>query len=171
MWLAGSEPAEQDRMTTPSITALIAELQTLAPAQLAARYEALFGKPPRVRNKAWLFRQVAWKLQERELGGLSDRARSRLSELMATIDLPIGVTPPGRSAPKRVPRTDTTQPAVGTILVREWRGQRIEVHVIDDGFVWKGVTYTSLSACAKAITGAAWNGRLFFGLTTRKSAS
>lgn len=160
-------------MTTPSITAQLAELQRLAPAQLAARYEALFGKPPRVRNAAWLRRQVAWKLQERELGGLSERAKNRLAELMAGIDLPLGA--PTATRRRALPPTPTKQdantPIPGTVLVREWRDQRIEVHVTDDGFTWNGTTFTSLSAVAKAITGAAWNGRLFFGLTTRKSAS
>jgi hypothetical protein len=32
------------------------------------------------------------------------------------------------------------------------------------------VRYKSLSAIARAITGANWNGRLFFGLTRRTSA-
>lgn len=170
MW-TGSKPAEQDRMTTRTITAQIAELQTLAPAQLAARYEALFGKPPRVRNKAWLFRQCAWKTQERALGGLSERAKTKLAELMTTIDLPIAAAPPPRPRPTPAKTANTNTLIPGTVLVREWRDQRIEVHVTDDGFVWNGTTFTSLSAVAKAITGAAWNGRLFFGLTTRKSAS
>lgn len=156
-------------MTT--IAPQIRELQTLAPAQLAERYAALFGKPPRNRNKAWLFRQCAFRLQEQQLGGLSDRAKTRLAELMATIDLPIAATPPARPRPKPVTRADTNAPVVGTVLVREWRDQRIEVRVVDNGFAWNGVTFSSLSACAKAITGAAWNGRLFFGLTTRRSAS
>ncbi len=159
-------------MTNPTITQQIAELQTLAPAQLAARYEALFGKPPRVRNRAWLFRQCAWKTQERALGGLSDRAKTRLAELMATIDLPIAAAaPPPRPRPAPAKTATTNAPVPGTVLTRLWRDQRIEVHVVDDGFTWNGTTYTSLSAVAKAITGAAWNGRLFFGLTTRKPAS
>lgn len=156
-------------MTT--IAAQIAELQRLAPKELAVRYQALFGKPPRVRNAAWLRRQVAFRLQEQQLGGLSDRAKTRLGELMATIDLPIVGTPSPRPRPKPKDRTDTITPVVGTVLLKEWHDQRIEVRVLDDGFEWNGGRYTSLSAVAKAITGAAWNGRLFFGLTTRRSAS
>jgi hypothetical protein len=154
-----------------TIATQIRELQTLAPAQLAERYQALFGKPPRVRNAAWLRRQVAFRIQEQLLGGLSDRAKSRLGELMAQVDLPLVATPPPRPQPKPAARADANAPMVGTILVREWHDQRIEVRVVDDGFLWSGVTYKSLSAVARAITGAAWNGRLFFGLTTRRSAS
>jgi hypothetical protein len=42
------------------------------------------------------------------------------------------------------------------------------VLVTADGFRYQGTTYPSLSTIAKVITGTTWNGRLFFGLTTRK---
>jgi len=38
------------------------------------------------------------------------------------------------------------------------------VLVLDKGFAWRGETYSSLSAIARAITGAHWNGWAFFGL-------
>lgn len=152
-----------------TITQQIRELQNLAPAQLADRYSALFGRAPRNRNRAWLFRQVAWRLQERELGGFPERARTRLEELIAQVELPIAAP---TSRPKPAPaRTDANTPTVGTVLTRRWHDQDIRVAVREDGYEWNGVLYKSLSAVAKAITGAAWNGRLFFGLTTRMSAS
>jgi hypothetical protein len=40
--------------------------------------------------------------------------------------------------------------------------------VVEDGFEYDGKVHKSLSAVAKAITGAHWNGRLFFGLTARQ---
>ena len=52
----------------------------------------------------------------------------------------------------------------GTRLLREWRGSTHEVLVTDQGFVWDGATYRSLSAIAFAITGTKWNGNRFFGL-------
>ena len=165
MWVAGHRPAEQDRMT---ISQQISELRNLAPAQLAERYESLFGKTPRNKNRAWLFRQVAWQMQAREFGGLNDRARSRLDELIAAIDLPLATTAP---RPKPTPaRADANSPMVGTVLTRRWHDQDIRVEVGADGYTWNGVAYKSLSACAKAITGAAWNGRLFFGLAQRGTA-
>jgi hypothetical protein len=39
-----------------------------------------------------------------------------------------------------------------------------EVLVLDKGFLWRSETYPSLSAVARAITGARWNGWAFFGL-------
>lgn len=56
------------------------------------------------------------------------------------------------------------RPAAGTRLVREWNGRMHVVEVTDDGFVWNGKSYRSLSAIAKRITGAHWSGPRFFNL-------
>jgi hypothetical protein len=48
------------------------------------------------------------------------------------------------------------------------KGRTHEVKVLEEGFLYEGKTYETLSAVAKAITGTTWNGRLFFALTTRK---
>lgn len=154
-------------MTT--IATQIRELQSLSAAQLATRYTELFGVPPRVRNKAFLQRRVAWKLQEREFGGLSDRAKARLEELGAQIDVPPGEATQAR--PAAVQRAEPKAPIVGTTLVRQWHDQEIRVEVRDGGYEWNGTLYRSLSAAARAITGANWNGRLFFGLTERRSGA
>ena len=154
-----------------SITQQIAELQRLAPTELAVRYHALFGKPPRNMNRAWLVRQVAWKLQERELGGLNDRAKTRLAELMAQVDLPLVGTPPSRSQPKVAPRIDTTTPMIGTVFTREWRGQQVRIEVVENGFLTNGVVHKSLTAAVRAITNANWNPNIFLGITRRGAAS
>lgn len=52
----------------------------------------------------------------------------------------------------------------GTILIREWNGITHRAIVMDDGFLWDGTRYDSLSAIAFAITGTRWNGPRFFGL-------
>lgn len=63
---------------------------------------------------------------------------------------------------------------VGTILTREWNGTVHRAIVVDDGFLWDGTKYDSLSAIAFAMTGTRWNGPRFFGLrdgtTDRKNA-
>ena len=53
----------------------------------------------------------------------------------------------------------------GTRLLREWGEQTHEVTVIDQGFVYRGTRYRSLSAIAHAITGARWSGPKFFRVT------
>jgi hypothetical protein len=52
----------------------------------------------------------------------------------------------------------------GTILSREWNGTTQRAIVVDDGFLWEGTRYDSLSAIAFAITGTRWSGPRFFGL-------
>ncbi len=55
----------------------------------------------------------------------------------------------------------------GTVLVREYQGERHTVTIVPGGYVWREATYESLSTIARAITGTAWSGPRFFGLRTR----
>jgi hypothetical protein len=153
--------AASHRMTTSKNTDQRADPRTADPRadQLAVRYQALFGKPPRVRN-----RRVAAAASRVEAAGTRTRRPQsnapavRLDELMAQIDLPIGATPPRRPIGSRCGRQRERTDGRHHVLVREWRDQRTRVRVLDDGFEWNGARYKSLSAVAKAITGAAWNG-------------
>jgi hypothetical protein len=52
----------------------------------------------------------------------------------------------------------------GTVLVREHAGTSHHVTVTQEGYRWKGQTFSSLSQVATAITGTRWNGPRFFGL-------
>jgi hypothetical protein len=58
------------------------------------------------------------------------------------------------------------------ILIREWGGTRHEVTVLENGAMFRGKRYRSLSQVARVITGSHWSGPLFFGLKTpEKEAS
>jgi hypothetical protein len=52
----------------------------------------------------------------------------------------------------------------GTRLIREWQGQTHEVIILDQGYLWQGERYRSLSQIAQAITGTRWSGPRFFGI-------
>lgn len=52
----------------------------------------------------------------------------------------------------------------GTKLVREFKGKRYSVTVIQNGYEYNGKKYKSLSAIANKITGTRWNGKKFFGV-------
>jgi len=149
----------------------IAELRKLGVPALVARYQGVYGKPPRVKNREWLWKRIAWKLQEQRLGGLSGVAKARLEELIAEIKLPPTESRrsvAGKLAPPRGANAETLK--VGTVLTREWHGRQVCLKVVDGGFELDGVVHKSLSAAAKALTGAHWNGRLFWGLVERKKA-
>ncbi len=113
-------------------------------------------EPPRYGSRHFLVRALSYALQERELGGLPAPLRRAL--------LAIATDNSASLQPTRL----RIKP--GTRLLREWHGTTHEVLVIDQGFVWEGATYGSLSAIAVAITGAKWNGPRFFGLTGRGGA-
>src|SRR5438067_854999 len=71
-------------MTTPGT---IAGLERLTMAGLRARYAELFGERTAVKNRTWLLRRVAWRLQCLAEGDLSERARQRAAELAGDADL------------------------------------------------------------------------------------
>jgi hypothetical protein len=55
----------------------------------------------------------------------------------------------------------------GTKLVRQYRGKKIVVTVMEKGFEFDGSFYKSLSAIANKITGSHVSGNAWFGLKAR----
>lgn len=65
-------------------------------------------------------------------------------------------------------RRDIRLPPPGSMLSRTYKGRDLIVTILESGFEFEGRRYRSLSAIAKAVTGAHWNGMLFFGLITQE---
>ena len=157
-------------MGKASIPAQIARLQEMSVGELREEWQKLYGEEPRSRHRVWLWKRLAWRIQELEYGGLSERAKKRLEELMPTAELALR-TPRDfmkgvEAGPSRVVR-DTRIPPPGTVLLRSYKDQRVAVTVLENGFEWQGRQYSSLSAVAKEATGAHWNGIRFFNLTRK----
>ena len=159
-----------------SVIRQIHRLRQMTVGELRVEWEKLYGQATRSRNRDYLWRRLAWRLQELEHGGLSDCAKARIEEL-ATDAFTRARTPsqPADAASEPVPATTQTSsrrdprlPTPGTILLKEYHGKQIRVLATQDGFEWDGRHFRSLSAVARAVTGQKWNGRLFFGLTQRK---
>ena len=72
-----------------SIAEEIAALRAMQVPELVERYEAVFSKPPRVKHRDWLWRRIAWKIQEQRFGGLSQDAKRRIDELIAELNVPL----------------------------------------------------------------------------------
>ncbi|MEQ8935287.1 MAG: DUF2924 domain-containing protein [Amphiplicatus sp.] len=132
----------------------IASIRTLSYAELHAEWRRLWrSAPPKKLSRDILELGVAWKHQEGALGGLTAKTKRELSALIKVIDQK------GDVAPKSNARLRP-----GACLIRAWGGETHEVLALDDGFEWRGERWASLSAIARAITGAQWSGPRFFGL-------
>lgn len=133
-----------------AIEAEIEHIRSLGIDALRARSSLMFAKaPPKALSKDLLGRMIAYRIQEEVFGGL-DRATVKLLDSLAR---------GGKPRPELNRRLKA-----GTVLVREYQGERHTVTVVPDGFVWRETTYASLSTIAMAITGTSWNGPRFFGL-------
>jgi hypothetical protein len=159
---------------TQTLAREVAALQRMTVKQLRQKYMEVFDEETNGHNKAWLVKRIAWRLQARAEGGLSDRARRRAGELACDADLrmnPPVPTPVAAAEPEEVPpprvlpfQADDRLPPPGTLLTREYKGRTYQVRVLSDGFDYDGQVYRSLSAVAKAITGSHCNGYFFFRL-------
>jgi len=98
---------------------------------------------------------ASYQAQARVYGGLKPAVRRRLLQTAAS--------QPG-SADGALHRKRPGILTPGTRLVREWHGRSHTVEVAENGFLYAGRRYRSLSEVAAAITGARWSGRRFFGL-------
>ena len=136
------------------LSAEIAGLESLDLNQLRAQWKLLYDieAPPHL-SRDWLRRAVAYRIQENVLGGLKLATR-RLLERVAE-DARV-------HKPTKVVQTRKIGPS--TILIREWGGTRHEVTVVENGVMFRGKRYRSLSQVARMITGSQWSGPLFFGL-------
>ncbi len=61
-------------------------------------------------------------------------------------------------------------PGSGAVIVKQWKGKKLEVKIIDGGFEYKGKPYNSLSRLAKEISGYTVSGPVFFGLRKAKES-
>ncbi len=153
----------------------VAALKRMTVKDLRVRYAEAFGEETRANNKAWLVKRIAWRLQARAEGDLSERARRRAAELADTGAFTCGYRRRGcrRPIPAAAERTttgtlarvgDNRLPPPGAILTRPYKGETLQVKVLEFGFEFAGAVYKSLSAVAKAITGQHCNGYQFFRL-------
>jgi len=155
----------------------IEELSRMTVAQLRQKYLEAFGEESRSRHRQFLFRRIAWRIQALAEGGLSERARRRALEIANDADLRIQAPKtqfgsdvtldPKLSVSRKVPSAlDPRLPPPGTYLEREFKGRRVIVKVLVNGFEFDGKICRSLSAIAQEVTGTKWNGFLFFNLTS-----
>jgi hypothetical protein len=146
--------------TRLSISERLAQLPELPMASLWAMWDEHFDERPHHHHRTWIESRLAYRIQEREFGGLNPRTKKKLQEIGKTGQLP------------RLLRTDADRLTPGTVLSRIYNDEehRVTVHGVRN-FEYRGRRFKSLSALARAITGMSWSGPLFFGLKDRKKVA
>jgi len=128
----------QRRQTDPTIEAELDRLPSAPIAELRVRYRELFrAEPPKAFGPDLLRRSIAYRIQEKAYGGLSQEHRRLLAQLVKAAQ----TKPNGRlKLPRRI--------KPGSELVRTWNRRTYRVVVLEKGFAFDGRTYTSLSEIA-----------------------
>jgi hypothetical protein len=124
----------------------LTRLAVLSPAELGEEWRRLRREEPPRLSPDLLRHALCYTLQEKAVGKLPSRIARHLKNDALTSARAARLSP-------------------GTQLVRSWNGCTIDVLVVEDGFRFEGKTYRSLSAIAREVTGTAWSGPRFFGLT------
>lgn len=138
-------PAFRSRLT-PAVD----ETLLMDRPELIWLWRQIFGSdPPRNAKVPFLARALGHALQVRQHGDVPARTLRVLRTVVA------GKVPPAGSAAALRP---------GVCLMRDWNGRTYRVEVVAEGFRMDGRHYRSLSAIARAITGARWSGPRFFGI-------
>lgn len=144
----------------------IMTLKNASAEELQKRYKELYGEDAAETHKTYLWRKIAYKLQEQAHGGLSAKAQGKLKTLIEDFD-PINnksLRPDTPIVNQRAPAKDKRLPIPGTVITKAYKGTNYQVKVLEKGFEYNGKIYKTLSAIAKEITGAHWNGYLLFNL-------
>ncbi len=175
------------RVEVNQIQLRIKALETKTTSELQEEWEKVFEESTNSRNKRFLVKRIAYRIQEQVEGGLSELARSRILELARNAPIrrklllvapqlhpasPVRTDAQERptigqqqgmalQTPPTRPR-DPRLPPVGSRLHKAWKGVGYEVLVLADGFEMNGQRYVGLSGVAHAIAGARWNGFVFF---------
>ena len=127
----------------------LVELQGMNVKQLKEKWLQVFKKPsPKSVTPEFLIRRLIYRIQELENNGKDSVLEARLKE----------------NAERHFKKKVAVKPLPGSVLTKEYHGVEHQVSVKEDGFVYEGMKFGSLSAIARRITGMSWSGPVFFGL-------
>jgi hypothetical protein len=137
----------------------LADLPQLSDEDLNDQFRRLYSValPARMRRPL-LIRAIAYRVQEKTLGGLKPTTRRLLASVAADA-----------AARRTVHLLPKCEIKPGSTLVREWHGVHHRLTVLEDGVQFGGERYRSLSEVARKITGSRWSGPLFFGLKSART--
>lgn len=136
-------------------TLKLEDIETLARAPIELIWRAFFKTSLPKGLSITLARPIiAHEWQIHQYGDVDKRTKQALNKAMG-----------------RIKATSPPRLIAGSQIIREWNGVTHVVEVQNDGYIWKHKHYRSLTAIAKAITGAHWSGPRFFNLNACKASS
>jgi hypothetical protein len=120
-----------------AVDAEVERLRSMPIVELRALWRAKFkSEPPKAFGPDLLRRSIAFKIQEDVYGGFDRPTARLLKQLMQQFTNNNGrIVLPRRIKP-------------GAVLIREWKGERHQVTVLEDGFAYQEKPYESLSQIA-----------------------
>ena len=129
-----------------SVVMEIALLKTKSLAELQEMWKEYFIEPTVSQNKEFFISRIAYRIQELAYGGMSKEQQRLIAQMYVPPDVRKNLPP------------------VGTRIIREYHQIEHSVIILNDGFEYNGLKYSTLSAIAKKITGKKISGRHFFGI-------
>ncbi len=137
-----------------NIATKIAELEHMDMKELKKIWFQYFKSAPPAYQREYMLRRIAYQVQAKAYGGLPKTIKNKLKRLAA------GEQKELQTSPKLT---------LGTRIMREHKGRRIYVTVLEKGFEYDGQNYQSLTAIATKLTGSRTSGPKFFGLIGEKN--
>jgi hypothetical protein len=128
-----------------SIDEQLRRLELMVSPELQSEWLRLVKTQPPCLSAELMRFALAYRLQERTLGGMKTSTARELSKRAGRAKPRVGLKP-------------------GTRLVRSWNGRTIDVLVTAGGYLHEEQTYRSLSHVAREVTGTSWSGPRFFGV-------
>lgn len=129
-----------------SVVMEIALLKTKSLAELQELWKEYFIEPTVSQNKEFFISRIAYRIQELAYGGMPKEQQRLIAQMYVPPDVRKNLPP------------------VGTRIIREYHQIEHSVIILNDGFEYNGLKYSTLSAIAKKITGKKISGRHFFGI-------
>lgn len=147
MGMLSRPPGSRKKLNT-RIIAEVREIEAMGRDALLDLWPKVMGPGiPRNMSQGMLRRFLAFEVQVKSFGGLT---KAEMAEIARK----------GSGAA----RAKADRMAQGSRFLREWNGLSHVVERTEAGYLWNGEIHASLSATAKAITGAHWSGPRFFGV-------
>jgi hypothetical protein len=136
------------------------ELKKISKEDLQQIYDkAKEAYPDSVKKMSRKERDNLYALQEQLFGKLDHKVKSSLENIGETLV----------HAPEtRKKKIRYNIPGNGAVIMKEFKGKKLEIKIVENGFEYESKFYKSLSVLAKEISGYAISGPIFFGLRKPK---